>query len=251
MIPAIKAEIRKIFSVRSTYAISLFFLGLVGFICFYAKGYKVVPNALNSQFLAGTITPIANITSVAGALIGLLLMAHEYRYGTITHTLTASNSRGKVLTAKLVAVIGVVFVYTAAVTAIGLGLSVAGLVAAGHSLPHQEISYLAFFVKTIFFCEAYALVGLLVPTIVRNMQAAVAVLFIVPNTIEGLLTLIVKHPDKWLPFMALSQLSAPPVPNGAPGSNLVSPLRGAVTFAIYLAIGWAIGWFLFLRRDAS
>jgi hypothetical protein len=88
---------------------------------------------------------------------------------------------------------------------------------------------------------------------VRNMQASVAVLFIVPNTLEQLLGLVVKHPDKWLPFTALAQMVEPPVRLGPHGGtpNLVSPLRGGVTFLIYLAIGWLITWYLFLRRDAS
>jgi len=251
---SLKAELRKVLSVRSTYAISVFFLLLLGFIAFYGQGYKAVPQDIDQLLLAGTITAFGNITSVAGALIALLLMAHEYRYNTITYTLTASNSRTKVILSKMLVILGFVFVFSVFATIMSLALTVGGLAAAGHSLPHQDINYLVFFGKIVFFAEAYALAGLLVPTLVRNMQASVAILFIVPNTLEQLLGLVVKDPAKWLPFTALAQVVEPPVkagPHGGIPVNPVSPLRGGITYLVYLVAGWLITWFFFLRRDAN
>jgi ABC-2 type transport system permease protein len=250
----LSAEFKKLLTVRYTYAISIFFLLLLGFISFYGQGYKAEPGTINNLFLAGTIVAIANVASVAGGLIGLLLMAHEYRYNTIVYTLASSNSRSKVLAAKIISVFGFVLVYSILATALGLALTALGAKVAGHSIPHQDINYLVFFAKSVFTCEAFALVGLLIPALVRNMQASVAVLFIVPNTLEALLSIVIKHPDKWLPFHALAQVTEPPIMPDKLGHiafNEVSPVRGAVTFLIYLAIGWLIGWYLFLRRDAA
>src|SRR5256885_8959719 len=104
MIPALRSEFKKLLSVRSTYVLSLFFLLLISFLAFYVDGFKNVPtettsaldHARASLFVAGNITQIANVISVAGGLIGLLLLTHEYRYNTIVYTITASNSRNKV-----------------------------------------------------------------------------------------------------------------------------------------------------------
>ncbi|MBX4201904.1 ABC transporter permease [Candidatus Saccharibacteria bacterium] len=253
MIPSLKSEFRKLLTARSTFGISIFFLVLLGVVSFYGQGYQAIPKDLNSLFFAGSLTAVANITSIAGALIALLLMAYEYRYNTISYTLTSSNSRSKVLASKILTVAGFVFVWAAIATALFLILLFAGVLAGGHSLPHQDINYLTFFAKSIFFCEAYAMAGLLIGTLVRSMPAAIVILLIVPNTLEQLIgAFLVKHPEKWLPFMSLSHVVDPAViPSGEQATNLISPLRGAVTFLVYIVIGWAIGWYLFLRRDAN
>jgi ABC-2 type transport system permease protein len=254
MMSQIKAEFRKILTVRSTYAISLFFLVLLGIASFYGQGYKIAQADINDLFLAGNITMVANITSVAGAIIALLLMAHEYRYNTIVYSQTAVNRRSKLLASKMIAILLFVLVFSVLAAGLSFGLTVLGTLAAGHSVPAQNINYLTFLAKDIFFCECYALVGLLVPTLVRNMQASVAIIFIVPNTLEQLLGLIIKDPEKWLPFMSLAQVVEPPVrlkAGSRASPNLVSPEHGAVVFLIYMVIGWAITWYFFLRRDAN
>ena len=268
MIPALKSEFKKLLTVRSTYVISLIFLLLVGFLAFYVDGFKDAPTQVHSTldqakaslFLAGNITQIANTLSVAGAVIGLLLLAHEYRYNTIVYTLTASNRRSKVLASKILAVLAYVFVYSLLSAAIALGLMVAGAAAAGHSLPHQDISYLTFLAKTVFTAEGFAMVGLLFIALIRNQVGAIAAVFIIPNTVEGLLSLLLKQNSVYMPFTALQQVVQPPVINGVIAGHsrthdattgYLSAPRGALVFLAYLVFGWVIAWYLFLRRDAT
>ena len=270
MMPAIKAEFKKLLTVRSSYILMLGFLLLGGFISFYVHGYKdsgaanftgqsPKDQAGAALFLASSITSIPNILSVAAALIALLLLAHEYRYNTVVYTLTASNSRSKVLASKIIAIFGLVLVYTVISTAILLALVVAGVHASGHTLPHQNINYLAFFAKTVFFTEAFALAGLLFITLIRNQVGAIAALLILPNTIEGLLSLLLKQNSVYMPFMALQQVVQAPVAHitGAPAHPLNDSLgtltapKGAVVYLCYLVVVWIIAWYLFLRRDAT
>lgn len=270
MTAAIKAEFRKLLTVRSTYVIALIFLLLSAFFSFYVHGYKdsaAVSGTLSgasrmdhagaSLFVSGAITQIASVTSVAGALIALLLLAHEYRYNTIIYTLTASNRRSKVLAAKIIAVLSFVLVYSVIAAAISLALVWAGAALAGNSLPPQDINLLTFFAKCVFFCEAYALAGLLFIALIRNQIGAIAALLILPNTIEGLLTLLLKHNAVYLPFTALTQVIQSPTVQGAapvhpdPNNLMLSPLKGAIIFSIYLLVGWSIAWYLFLKRDAN
>jgi ABC-type transport system involved in multi-copper enzyme maturation permease subunit len=261
MTNTIKAEFKKLLTVRSTYIISLIALLLTGFLSFYVQGYKAdsLHNSLTaSLFLAGSITHHANTIGIFGALIALLLFAHEYRYNTIVYTLTASNSRSKVLASKIIAVLGFVLVFSAFLTAINLGLTVAGLAAAGQHLPHQDINYLTFYGKVLFFSEGYALVGLLSAILIRNMLAAAVVILIVPNTVEGLLSLVLKHNSVYMPFTALSQVVQPPVIKNAiaahpdvSSTGYLSAPRGALVFGAYLLGAWLIAWYVFLHRDAN
>ncbi|HSW78648.1 MAG TPA: ABC transporter permease subunit [Candidatus Babeliales bacterium] len=268
MIPGIKAEFKKLLSVRSTYILMLGFLLLGAFISFYVHGYKDsgLPNITGQSpqdqagaalFLASSITSIPNILSVAGALIALLLLAHEYRYNTIVYTLTASNSRSKVLASKIIAIFCLVFVYTLVSTAILLGLVLAGVAIGGHSLPHQDINYLVFFAKSIFFAESFAMAGLLFIALIRNQVGAIAALLILPNTIEGLLSLLLKNNSVYMPFTALQQVIQGPVIKGARPAHpdnpmgTLSALHGAEVFLVYLVVAWVVTWYLFLKRDAT
>ena len=266
MIPALRSEFRKLFSVRSTYILSLFFLLLLGFLAFYVQGFKNVPtetisaldHAKAQQFLAGSITQVANVLSVAGALIALLILTHEYRYNTIVYTLTASNSRSKVLAAKIMAIFIYVFAYSVLATALALILMKAGIAASGHTLPAQNINYLTFFAKIVFFAESFAMGGLLFAALIRNQVGAIAALFIIPNPVEGILSLLLKQNAVYLPFTALQQVIQPPVINGVAAAHVrdntsgqLSAPRGALVFLAYLLTGWIITWYLFLRRDAT
>jgi hypothetical protein len=86
MIPALRSEFKKLLSVRSTYVLSLFFLLLISFLAFYVDGFKNVPtettsaldHARASLFVAGNITQIANVISVAGGY--LLASGKCYRH---------------------------------------------------------------------------------------------------------------------------------------------------------------------------
>lgn len=270
MTAALRAEFRKLLSVRSTYVISLIFLLLCVFFAFYVHGYKdssavnlmgqsPMERAAASLFVEGAITQIASVLAVAAALIALLLLAHEYRYNTIVYTLTATNRRSKVLAAKIIAVLSYVLVYAVVGTAIALAMVWAGAAAAGHPLPHQDLNYPVFFAKIVFYCEAYALAGLLFITLIRNQVGAIAALLILPNTVEGLLTLLLKHNAVYLPFTALSQVVQSPTIKGAvavhPARDALSgslpPATGAWVFGVYLVFFWIIAWVLFLKRDAN
>src|ERR1700690_563954 len=101
MVPTLKAEFRKLFTIRSTYGWILLAFVLVGIFSFYGEGFKDSAQLMQhpklaeggSLFIAGTITQMASFVGLFGGIIALLLITHEYRYNTITYTLTASNSR--------------------------------------------------------------------------------------------------------------------------------------------------------------
>src|SRR5262249_49292817 len=109
--------------------------------------------------------------------------------------------------------------------------------------------------------EGFALAALLFGVLIRNMAGSFAALFIIPNPVEGLISLVLKTSSVYLPFMALSQVIQAPVigtVNGQPApahpdnsTGFLTAPRGALVFLAYLVVAWAVAWYLFLRRDAN
>jgi ABC-2 type transport system permease protein len=261
MIATLKSEYRKLLSVRSTYLWVLVAVVLISIISIYVDGFKNSVNLVagadkGKLFIAGNITQIANISSGFAGIIALLLMTHEYRYNTIVYTLSATNRRSKVLASKIVVILSFTLVYAVAITLLSIGLVYLGAALAHHNIPHQDINYLTFVAKAVFFCEGYALAALLFATLIRNQVGALAVLFIVPGTLEGVLSLLLKNNSVYMPFTALTQVVQPPVIASAKAAHpnntgYLSAPRGALVFLAYLIFGWLVAWYLFLRRDAT
>jgi ABC-type transport system involved in multi-copper enzyme maturation permease subunit len=250
MIPAIKSEFQKMFSVRSTYVILLIVLLLVALFAFYVNGWKATPGNLQdpttiAKIAAGAVNTIADFAG----LVAVLLMTQEYRYNLIAYTLTASNNRNKVLGAKIV---------VASCFGIGLTLLIGWLAPLAavygahlHSLHFvpQTIHYGNLVWRGLYFGWGYTMAALLIATIIRNQIGSIVVLLIAPATIEGVLSLLLKHNSVYLPFTALTVVlgqTANPL-----YANIISPAKAAVVFAGYLIVGWLVAWILFLRRDAT
>jgi ABC-type transport system involved in multi-copper enzyme maturation permease subunit len=263
MMPTLRAEFKKLISIRSTYFWLVLSLLVVGIFTIYAEGFK---NSVNlaagpdkgSLFMASTIDHLAPFIGLFGGIIILLLMTHEYRYNTIIYTLTLSRSRSAVFLAKTLIAVIFTFVYAALMTIIGLAMIRLGLHLAHHALPHQDINYLTYLAKSVFFSVGYAMAAFVIAALIRNQVGSLATLLIFPGTIEGLLTLILKSNAVYLPFTALTQVvQAPnikhtvvahPARDFTTGS--LTPGKGAMVFLCYLAASWLIAWYLFLRRDA-
>jgi ABC-2 type transport system permease protein len=247
MIPAIKAEFRKIFTVRSTYMYLGAVVLLLLFFGFFISGWKIDSSDLhNPATLVGDVFGAVSVTSIFVGLITILLMTHEYRYNTILHTLTLSNRRSKVLLAKVLVVSALAIVFTLIVGVLSPLLAVWGLHAHHLKLVHQHIPYLNTLWRSLFYGWGYAMFALLIAVLIRNQIGSIVTLLIVPGTVEALIGLVLKKNVVYLPFSALSTV----VGNGQ-YSNSITVVHAAMVFAAYLVGGGAIGWVLFLRRDAN
>ena len=248
MMATIKAEFRKLLTVRSTYIVTALALALVIFFAFYIEGFRAEHAAvLSPHFLADQVTGAINAVAVFGAIIAVLLLTHEYRYNTIMYTLTASNSRSKVLFAKILAVTVYAVIFTVIVAVLSPVMAYLGTQAHGLHLAHQTFSYGHLAWETLFYGWGEAMAGLLIATLTRNQVGTVVALFIVPGIVEQLLSLLLKKDAVYLPFTALSQV----VNQNAMGGGSLTPGKAAGVFALYLVGGWVIAWILFLRRDAN
>jgi len=248
MIVELKAELKKLFTVRSTYFIFAFVLVLMVFVAFFVSGWHIDKlDLLNPNTLANDIKGTAAAVSIFAALIALLLFTNEYRYNTIMYSLTLSNNRNKVLLAKIVAASVLAVVFTLFFSAISPVLSVLGIHAHHLKLVHQTLNYGNLLWRCLFFGWGYTMAGLVLGVLIRNQVGAIIVLLVGPDTVEGLLSLLLKKHVIYLPFSALHEV----IGQGQSYNTSISPLKGAFIFGGYLVVCWIVAWILFLRRDAT
>jgi ABC-2 type transport system permease protein len=185
---------------------------------------------------------------VFGAIVAILLVSHEYRYNTIMYTLTNSNSRSKVLLAKIIVISVYAVFLTILIGILSPVMTHLGIAAHGHTLGPQIVDYGNVIWRSLFYGWAYGMTGLLLAVLIRSQVGAIAALFLLPGLIEQLLTLWLKSNASYLPFTALSNVINS-TPSGLPGR--LTPSESAGVFLIYLVVGWVVAWILFLRRDAN
>lgn len=252
MMDSLKSEVRKLYTVRSTYAILLFSFVLMMIFAFWIEGIKTGVNGapVSDAHKLSTLLLDA-ITNLAfwGGIVGLLSATQEYRYNTIMHTLTLSRSRSQTFLAKIVAVSLFAVIFAVYVTVFAGGLMYLGLAIKGLSLTHQILPVDLIW-RILFVSWGYSMVGLLLGTIIRHQIGSVAAFFVLPSLFESLAGLLLKDNRVYLPFTALQQVSH--LEGGDLSKlRLLSHGRAAFVFSIYLVAVWAIAWVLFLRRDAS
>lgn len=246
MLATIKAEFRKLLTIRSTYAITILSLLLIAFIAFWGMGWH------GGDFLGPTRFQSAalNLISVMGifsGIVAILLVTHEYRYNTISYTLTASNSRLKVMLAKML----VLSVYAVIATALVIAIGMAGLALGAH-MNHVKITPQNFDVysvawRSVVYMITSVLAGLVFGFLSRSVVFAIVAYFAFPSTVEPLLHNLVKVSSNYLPFMAQNQIisSATDIP------GMYSPLASLGVFCAYLGAAWIVATVLFVKRDAN
>jgi ABC-2 type transport system permease protein len=248
MIAALKAEFRKLLTVRSTYVLTGVALLFVIFFSFYIEGYHLAGKDLLNPHLytddvAGALT---SLPLIFGAIIAILLMTHEYRYNTIMHTLTLSNSRSKVLAAKFIVISVFALLLTATIAALAPAMSSLGVHLHGTTLAPQVINYHSIIWRALFEGWGYIMAALLLAVLIRSQIGAIVSIFAIP-TFEQVLSLLLKHNSVYLPYISLNAVLQ------SPESRIggITYGRAAVVFSVYLVVGWIVGWILFLRRDAA
>lgn len=252
MLTSLRSDIRKLFTIRSTYILTIIAALLITLLAFYFEGYKGNTGSAASQLAPTAYQEI--VSSISGltafffvSIIAILFMAHEYRYNTIMYTLTANARRSKVLLSKILVMVGFGVTFGIVAVLFGLGMYTLGVSLRDATLPAQDFAVLAEFGRVAIYFAAYALFGLLLATLLRNIVAAISVLFAFPIIVEPLSGMILKDNAVYMPFAATDTIVGASL---IQGSKLSSNEAIGVA-SIYLVVGWAIAWILFLRRDAN
>lgn len=249
MTDTLRSEFKKLFTVRSTYFIFGFCVVLLIIFAFIVNGLQIQKaDTLNPMTLSNGVTGAVMTVSFFAAIISALLITHEYRYNTIMYTLTASNSRSRVLFSKIIVMTGFAIVFVTFFGVLSPLLTQLGAHLHHHHMVPQTLYYKHLIWTCLLYGWGYIMAGLLFGFLIRNQIGTVVTLLLFPTTVENLLSLLLKHNSVYMPFMALSQVIGQTDPRV---SNTVSVFHAALIFLAYLIAGWIIAWILFLRRDAN
>lgn len=250
MLASIKSDLRKLYTIRSTYILLIISFIVMLLFAFWAEGFKAGDSggiaAADPHKLSKLLLEAIFALGIFGAIVSILFITHEYRYNTITYTLTLSRTRtqtllSKVIVASIFALAFTLFVSLAAPALMYLGANIGGA-----TIVHQSVSADVIW-RVLFVSWGYVTAGLLIGFLIRQQVGAIAGFFIMWSVFDGLVGLILKDNRIYLPFTALQQVmnseAAGPDPSLSPG-------KAAGVFMIYIVVGWLIAWILFLRRDA-
>lgn len=249
MISALKAEFLKLFTVRSTYFTVLIAFAIVALVAGFGNGYRIDTQALHNPGILENESANAIIFGgVIIAIVGLLLLAHEYRYNTILYTITSSNSRSKSLLAKVLAV----SVFSLAVVAL-LALfsplcTIIGVHLAGKHLIPQHFPIWNVLWRCLFLGWGYAMFAFILAAIIRSQVGSIVTFLLIPLIGENILMAIYKKSQSYLPFTNLQSVVNSLLQGGATAE---STRHGVIVASIYMAAGLLASFILFVRRDAN
>lgn len=232
------AELRKLRTVRSTWAITVVGLLLV------ALSSSTVAFGGFSAFTGSAAQTAALLDGVGGAtviplIVALLAITTEFRHGTIGRTLQLTPSRTEVVGAKLAAAGTYALVFAAVGTVLALLLGVLGGVRAGVGL-----TFSAAFGETLWQAAVAlvltALLGVAFGALVRSQALALTVALVYIFVLENLVVFARPEVGRWLPFQALNNLfvSQEMMEQGG-GMAMADPLSPAVALGTFVA--WVVG----------
>jgi len=252
MIPSIKAEFRKVFSVRSTYIMLAIALLLVIFFGFFVVGmHSQRGKTLSPTFLDSNISGAIMTVTFFGGLVGVLLVTHEYRYNTIMYSLTNTNSRSKVFFSKILIITAFSLLFTVVISILAPLMIFLGVHAHGIRLVPQTFYYRDLAWRCLFYGWGYAMAAVVLAFIIRNQIATIVTLLIGPTLVDGILSLWLKQNIVYLPFDSLQNVLGSGRNNLANAQGSITPFHSLLVVMAYLIFAWLVAWLLFLRRDAA
>lgn len=248
MIASLKAEFRKLLTVRSTYFITGLVVIIASLLSFFAFGYKAESQALqNPGFTHELLYNALGLFVTFATILTILMVAHEYRYNTIAYTFTLARSRLKVLLSKIVVMLTYTTVVGIGILAIAYSMSQFGLSLKGAELVPQQLPTEIIW-QFFAYAWGYILTGVSIAVLIRSLVGSVVAFFLIP-TAEQILSLILKSNTKFLPFRSLEAVAATNAPVEI-GANLGHAAALGI-FGIYLVIFGALATWLFVHRDAN
>jgi ABC-2 type transport system permease protein len=250
---AVRSEITKIRSVRSTYWTLLALVVVtVGFGALASWGVATHGHPgpgfdATQQSLSGLY-----ISQLIMGVLGVLVITAEYSTGMIRTTLMTMPHRGTVIAAKALVFAVVAFV-TGLITCLASFFLGQALMSSHHiSTTIGQPQVLRAVIGGALFLTACGLlafgIGLLLRHTAGAISAVVALLFVLSILVNFLPQSWQVHIDKWVPAVAGMQVWTTVTAHG--GDPTFAPWTGFAVFCGYAAIAVIAGALLFRKRDA-
>jgi ABC-2 type transport system permease protein len=246
VLPQIRTEFRKLATIRSPWLLLaagpvIVVAGVTGLV---SSGANVHDPAVQGRAMAHV-----GLAAVVVLIFGILAVAGEYRHGTITDTFLSFPGRGQVIAAKL-AVYGLVGAAAGLVSSAAALVTTAAWWAAKGGAFHLSAqgTWLTLAGGVAANC-AFAVIGVGLGAIIRNVVGAVALALAWIALIEGIAgQLAGSGLARWLPFYASEALDRSSIPAA---TRLLPQWGGGLVLLGYAAAFAVAGVLVTLRRDVT
>lgn len=247
MISAIKSELRKLLTVRSTYGIIIATLLIIMLFAGFGTGFRGSAASLQDpHVLASQSSDAIVFVGLVLAFAGLLLAGNEYRYTTIMYTLADSNRRFKVVAAKFFVITLFALVTSLMVVFFSPLCTILGAHLAGHTIGAQTFDTWTIIWRCLFCGWGYVMYAFILVLILRNQIGAIVTFLLIPLIGENIMMSVLKGSTKYLPFNAVQSVAEP---MGLGNHTTVG--RSVLTVLAYVVVGGIVAAVLFIRRDAN
>ena len=245
MPPQIRTELRKLTTIRGPWLLLaagpvIVVAGITGLVL---SGANVHDPAVQSRAMAHV-----GLAAVFTLIFGILAVAGEYRHGTIADTFLSFPRRGRVIAAKL-AVFGLAGAAAGLVSsAAALAATAAWWAARGAAFHLPAASTWQTLAGGVAANCAFALIGVGLGALIRNVAGAAALALAWIALIEGIAgQLIGPGPARWLPFYASEALDRAALA----ATRLLPQWGGGLVLIGYAAVFAAAAVLVTLRRDVT
>lgn len=240
----LRSELLKLRSTRTTLGLALGMLALV-LLLVLVGGLTIDEFGLSEAKNQRTILGGGQSATLFAALVGVMIVTSEFRFGTIRSTLLVEPRRPRVIAAKLLAGLssGVAFGIVAVGTSLGLGALVLYARGIGLALDTRELLHLA--LGSIAVTALWAGIGVGLGAIVRHQVGAIVGLLAWVFVAESLLFGLVPSVGRYAPGPAGQPLA------GDTTAHLLTPAAGGLLLVGYTLVLAAAGALVTARRDVG
>jgi ABC-2 type transport system permease protein len=183
--------------------------------------------------VSGLLAHAGIASAVLSLVLGITAVAGEYRHRSVTDTYLATPTRTPVIIAKLAAygTVGVLFGAVSAVT--GLATTAIWVTAKNGTLDLAAVRADRILIGIVAFNLVYAVLGVSLGALIRNLTAAVAISLVWLVLVETTVANLLGDLGRWLPNRAGMALNTMPLPGLLPQWGAALVLAGyATAFAI-------------------
>jgi len=226
---------------------ALAFVPLTLAITIQTAGHDGAGPALDTTEGLRNVLAAASSGTIIVLILGILIMAGEFRHNTATSTFLVCPDRKRVVRAKLIAsaLVGAGLAVVASVLTLVIALPWLAAKDIPVDLLSADVGIVV--LGAIVGTALYALVGVGVGSLVRNQTVALSLALVWVMVVESILISLLPEVGKWLPGGAVGALTSISTPEG----GLLPMWAGACLFAAYGLAFAAAGTRFVMQRDIT